>query len=509
MVAAAALIGWLLLPSALGGQASFVTTHGNSMAPRFHTGDLAVIMRADHYAVGDVVAYHSHSLKQIVLHRIIAVNQDRYTFKGDHNSWVDQEQPTRSDLLGTLVVRVPQGGIWFKRATGPPALAAIAFLMAIGGGTAIHVRRSRRRGTVIRHSPSRNGRRGQIIASITTWSPALRIAVGAVAVVGILGVALGALAFTRPVDQVTTGKQSAARSMTFSYSAQVAPTPAYDGTTVESPDPIFRRLADTVEVHFSYQGAPGSVSVAAELSTASGWHSTLPLAAATTFTRDRYKGVVRLDLASLDRRAAAAASATGMPASQVTVAVVTKVTTPEGGTFAPNLRLILTPLQLTLAGGAASLTVKDDTQISRGRYTERTLGLPGHPLVTVGIARTLSVILLLLALLMALPTAVALALGGRRSVPASEAARILRRHASLLVHVDALQMLPGIPVAEVREFKTLARLGERYGLLVLHWSEGDEETYVVQDQGTIYRYRAGGGTTAHPTPMRPLDVLPR
>jgi signal peptidase I len=77
--------GWLVLaPTRFGGSTDYVTTHGISMEPRFHTGDLAVVRPAADYRVGDVVAYHSDLLHTVVLHRIIGRDRDRYVFKGDN-----------------------------------------------------------------------------------------------------------------------------------------------------------------------------------------------------------------------------------------------------------------------------------------------------------------------------------------------------------------------------------------------------------------------------------------
>ena len=150
-VAAGLALGWLLLgPPALGGGASYVITHGISMEPRFHTGDLAVLRPASRYQVGDVVAYRSHLLKTTIMHRIVAVEGGHYTFKGDNNSWLDPEQPPTSDMIGKLAVRVPQGGVWFERLTSPTALSTYAFLLLAGGGTAVERRRRRRRRTMSR-----------------------------------------------------------------------------------------------------------------------------------------------------------------------------------------------------------------------------------------------------------------------------------------------------------------------------------------------------------------------
>ena len=90
-----AVAAWLVLaPTQIGGETSYVTTSGISMAPRFHSGDLAVVRPAENYKVGDIVAYRSTMLRTVVLHRIIAVKGDRYVFKGDNNDFVDPTRPS-------------------------------------------------------------------------------------------------------------------------------------------------------------------------------------------------------------------------------------------------------------------------------------------------------------------------------------------------------------------------------------------------------------------------------
>ncbi len=44
---------------------------------------------------------------------------------------------------------------------------------------------------------------------------------------------------------------------------------------------------------------------------------------------------------------------------------------------------------------------------------------------------------------------------------------------------------------DVVAFATLAKLAERYGLLVLHRTRSGVETFVVQDDATTFRYRTG------------------
>lgn len=93
-----------------GGGTTYLATHGTSMEPMFHAGDLAVVRSAAGYSVGDVVAYHSDLLDTTVLHRIIAVDGGAFTTKGDNNAWQDPDHPTEDRIIGRLWVALPQGG---------------------------------------------------------------------------------------------------------------------------------------------------------------------------------------------------------------------------------------------------------------------------------------------------------------------------------------------------------------------------------------------------------------
>jgi signal peptidase I len=496
-LAVAALLGLMAVVTGafVTGNVAVVVTHGVSMQPTYHRGDLVVIVRARSYRQGDIAAYRLPHL--VVLHRIIDGDANGFVFRGDNNESIDSTKPAVADILGRAVVHIPQGGVWLNRATSPLMLAVYAFSLLVGGGTAARSRRSvlKSRGRRKRKTMASNADRPRrAIPKPVTLSPPQRIAGGAIAAVGLLAAVLGALAWTGPVERLAPAKTPPAPSMTFAYSAQVPRTAAYDGTVVSSPDPVFRKLARVVDVRFSYQGEPGSVTtVTAELSTANGWHTSLPLAATSTSTQGRPDGVVRLDLDALQARASAAAAVIGVPAGAVTVAVtprvITSSTAPEAKPFTPALKLSLTPLQLTLSG-PETLIVQGVAPPKRTVLVPRTLGLPGRALTTVATARTVSVFLACLTL-GALLAALAFLLSTQRSAPTGEAAGIRRRYTSLLVRVDPMPNPAGRPVVNVTEFKTLVRLAERYELLILHWSRNDAETFVVQDEGTTYRYHCG------------------
>jgi signal peptidase I len=473
------------LTALLLGAVTIVTTSGVSMEPTYHRGDLVIVAGSGSYRVGQIVAYHDHLHDLVVLHRLVGGDPTGYLFKGDHNASVDAVHPARADLIGRAVLHVPLAGRWLRALLSPVSLTVLAAALLTVGGTR-RIRRRRRRHPLSHHSA------GPRVAGtpLGSLSPTLRASVAGTALVGLLGLGLAAFTWTRPLHQLAPTLQTAAQ-MRFDYTAAVRPTAAYDGTTVHAPEPVFRRLANTVEVHFDYRGHPGSVTVDAELSTASGWRSTVALAARTSFPTNSYQGAVRLNLSELEHRAQAAAEVTGLPAGPITVAVVPRVTNTDGRSFAPALRLTLTPLQLLLADDPKTLIVLDGAATPGTKSVPRTLMLLHRPF-TVARGRMLAIAALLLAALATLSLLVI----ARLTVPANESAAIRRRYAPLLLPVHPMPTVAGRPVVDVTTFATLARLAERYGLLVLHWTRSAVDTFIVQDENTTYRYRTGTGTRA-------------
>jgi len=451
-VAVTVLAGGAL--AVLTGTVGIVTASGRSMNPGYRQGDLVVVAAAEAYAPGQVVAYRDNVHDLVVLHRIVGGGPEAFELKGDANAAADAVRPARSDVIGRAVLHVPGGGAWLGRLTSPVPLGVAALVLV--AATA----RRRPRSPAM----SRNVRSAVLMA-------------------GLAGVGLGAAAFTTPARAIVPRDVRSTRSMPFAYAAGVARSAAYDGTTARSPDPVFRRLANAVDVHLAYDGTPGTLAVAAELSADSGWHATIALAA----PRDvpgRYDATVRLDLAALERHARDAAAVTGLPVEVIAVAVTPRVTGSDGAAFAPALRLTLTPLRLALAGGPATLTVADTSTVRVGEPAARRLGLLSRS-VTVATARRVAAFLLLGTLLAAL----ALALVARRSATPTEGERIRRRYASRLLRVQPLPATPGDAAVDVVEFADLAGLAERHCLPVLHWSRGEAHTFVVREQGTTYRYR--------------------
>ncbi len=125
---------WLAAPPALGGQTTIVTVDGTSMLPHYKRSDLVILRPTGAYRVGDVVGYRSLLLHRVVLHRIVAIHNGHYTFKGDNNSFTDPEQPTQHDLIGRQALHLPAVGSAIGWLQKPGLLALLAALAILGLG---------------------------------------------------------------------------------------------------------------------------------------------------------------------------------------------------------------------------------------------------------------------------------------------------------------------------------------------------------------------------------------
>jgi signal peptidase I len=138
---------WVLLaPRALGGRNTYVVTSGVSMLPHFHAGDLVILRTASAYHVGEVAAYHNGELGVVVMHRIIAIRDGHYVFKGDNNNFVDSFEPTKSQIVGAEWAHLPRAGRLLTDLRVPAVTATVlALLWILSFGRTRASRRRRRR----------------------------------------------------------------------------------------------------------------------------------------------------------------------------------------------------------------------------------------------------------------------------------------------------------------------------------------------------------------------------
>ncbi len=211
--------------------------NGISMEPGFHTGDLAIMRLATNYQVGDIVAYADAQMNANVIHRIIGIEGDRFVLQGDNNSWIDAYRPTRAEIVGKLWLHLVQLGAAVKWVQSPLNLALAAGLL--GGFFML---------TMI---PRKSGKKGKNKKQ-STGNPAGMVEM-ALYLFGFLALVFGGLAifgFTRPLQRAADPikyQQSGA----FFYSAAGAPG-VYDGEAAASGEPVFTKLACTLNLGFTY-----------------------------------------------------------------------------------------------------------------------------------------------------------------------------------------------------------------------------------------------------------------
>ena len=506
LVAAA---GWLFLaPSRIGGSTDYVATHGDSMAPRFESGDLALIRPADDYRVGQIVAYRSAQLNTVVLHRIIGRDGARYVLKGDNNDFIDPERPGRAALIGRLWLRVPNGGFvlsWLDSKLIAGALTGGTALLVLFGAGRSRRRRGRRGQGAARPQPQGKrpvtGLHHPVVPSINGRTVLTAAVVASVAFLG-----LGLFAFSQPATKATTAKTPYVEKVDFAYGADAAAGPVYPGGAVKTGDPIFLRLVERlrVKVRYGFSAADqhrvaGTQEILLRLTSPTGWSRTIELAPRKSFKGDHTSTKVTLDLASLRSLIRRVERLTGAPqGGAYTLAVEPRVHLtgalagqPLDTDFRPALSFQLDALQLRPGSGEATSGDQQDGlnpsrrgAVATSATTPNMLTISGHGL-PVGTARWFA----LAGFLFAGATALLSGLRVRRQ-PSDPTARIHTRYRHLIVPIAGMAHTPGRPPIDVTSIDALVQLAERSERLILHHQSDGTDTYLVDDEGTTYRYQA-------------------
>src|SRR5579862_7252487 len=246
-IGAVGAIAWhMTAPSALGGSADYSITSGISMAPRFTSGDLAVVHGVSDYRVGDIVLYRSAVIHRPVLHRIIKIQAGHYYFKGDNNNFVDPGYATRSELVGKLWVRVPVAGKvlqWLASPLKASIIAGLLVLMLSGGFYGDRKRRGRAKTSLSDLVGRLPVHRLERLPGVPT------MVVGGLLVA--LGLALAVSGFTKPMTTTAASQNAFRDTGAFSYSGHVTrPSVEYPSGVVRTGHPIFLSVLDNVRFAF-------------------------------------------------------------------------------------------------------------------------------------------------------------------------------------------------------------------------------------------------------------------
>ncbi|MEH3078385.1 MAG: signal peptidase I [Quadrisphaera sp.] len=535
VVVAAAVVLPVLL-----GQMRLVVTHGVSMQPLYHQGDLVAVWREDRYRVGDIIAFDhdgTDASKTRVLHRVISASDEGFVTQGDNNPNPDPGVTHPDRVLGRAVLHLPGAGLWVQRAGSPWGIAllvGVPLLLSMGGGAAATVSRgstrarrarARRAGQLLapatrpqlragaHATPSGSERWGSRAGPPTRSSTAVPtpsanpVALGVVLVLGAAGLGLGVSSWTTPPDTTTT--QPAAdlvRTATFSYAADVRRSPVYDGSVVTSPTPVFRAVATSVHADLAYRGADGeagSIDLTAHLSSPGGWTTTVPVATGLRYSRGSADLREPLDLDAFLARSAAAAAITKLDPQPLAV-TLTATITPAGADHAADPTAggpLVATMPLTVSDAQVGLSSADAELVATAKVPQtRTVTSPGAVSVVgmelpVQPVRVAAVVLIVLAVLgglvLALVTALARSRAARADARSTETERAAACLADLLVPVVDI---PGADSAvEVISPEALERLARAHELPVLHRRGHGAAVFAVVVEGTTYTWSEHDG----------------
>ncbi len=120
-----------LRPQSLGGNAAYVLVSGQSMEPRYHTGDLVLVEKHHSYHAGQLIAYRVPKGDPMagaqVIHRIIGGDAKHgFIVRGDNRTAPDVWRPKPQDIVGAKALRLPGAIVVLQFLRAPIFLALLA-----------------------------------------------------------------------------------------------------------------------------------------------------------------------------------------------------------------------------------------------------------------------------------------------------------------------------------------------------------------------------------------------
>jgi hypothetical protein len=340
---------------------------------------------------------------------------------------------------------------------------------------------------------------------------------------------LGALAFSRPWRKTSTKNVPYTQQVSFGYNGSAPSSPVYPNGVVSTGDPIFLQFVRQLHVHVSYsltssasKQLSGTDQLLLRVSGPTGWSRTMPLTPTNHFSGNHATADATLDLVGLQALVKRIQALTGVatPAGY-TISVLPQVHVhgslsgqPVTTSFNPVLSFQLAPPQLRPGAAAsdsaplqAALNPSQSGSLSAAVNVDNRLHVAGAS-VTVATLRDVAVGGFLLAVVAGLLLTVLI----KRTEPFGEAGRIQAQYGHMIVPIagtaDDLAWAP----FDVPNIEALVRLAEACDRLILHYREDTLDTYLVNDEGTVYRYQSrhsgvvwGEWSTA---PVARLDSVP-
>lgn len=324
------------------------------------------------------------------------------------------------------------------------------------------------------------------------------------AVVAVLFAALGVYAFIQPTISTSTTSVPYTQQVRFGYSAHVRPGPAYPNGIVTTGDPLYTPLVHHLRVTASYRLSSstsykltGSVRLRGTVANSSGWSRDVWLGPAAPITAGRGVATANISLPRFNSLITRVSTQIGLGAGTYTLAIVPQLSLkgrvggqPLASAAQPTLSLALGGPQLlagTAAGTATGATASGSSlaHTTNGEVTTAHTAVEKLGSVQIKTVRLIGiggfVLFALISLLFA---------SREHGATRDPAERINARYKHLIVPVSSINTDPEHPPIEVRTIEALAQLAERSERLILHDHREGVDDYLIDDQGTLFRFQA-------------------
>lgn len=493
--AAASFIAIILLwiffaPIQVGGQVFYIIINGNSMETSFHRGDLVLLRESRNYSIGDIVAY-SHPDIGTVFHRIIGETAGGFVMKGDNNTWTDSYSPKSDEILGKYWIKLNNVGNALTFLRSPLRLAILFGSIVLLIGIIMYLQdqnKKKKSGKVIEWAGNR----------LASWRDGYWWFMYAL---GIIGLILGVVGFTRPLQTNLVSKLEYDQSGKFSYTGQ-ADRSVYDTQSIQTGDPVYLALTCNVKFMFDYNFSSlvpstvgGTYQLMATLEASNGWQRNFTLTPETAFTGNSFNASANFNVCQLNSIIEQTEAKTSVEQLQYFVKIspnvkINGVISDQAlnDQFNPEIKLSFDRQQLYFPPNndltEDPFSPVKSSFINKITSGNNTIGIFSLAL-PVQTGRTIAVILLMIAIAGIVFPTVLYAKTKKENEPIS--AKMLIGQSLLETNISPIN--ENERIVDLTSLENLAVLAERSGLPVFFNQKSYFVDYLVRQDNIVYRYR--------------------
>ena len=327
------------------------------MEPKFHFGDLVLIRSSDSYTIGDIVTYKQPEIGTI-FHRIVAIENGRYIIKGDNNSWEDSYHPQLSEILGKYWFFIPSAGKFIQKLRKP---ANFSFLVIIFAVVFMYMFQTDSKSKKIPTVRKKNNM-SENSSPTNNSSDWLYI----ILIFSFIALILTFVSFSKPIETTVADNYVYTNYGRFEYFSE-APEDIYESNQLESGDPIFRQINDSINIVFTYEldsdkktVVTGTYKMLAIIKDTTGWEKSIELIPPSLIQGNSFTSSAVLDLTEIDDVIENFKNQTGIVNKRYTLTLAPQVEI-EGligerafnDTFTPELSFLMDEQKLILANSEA------------------------------------------------------------------------------------------------------------------------------------------------------------